>query len=37
MKELSAYTARQERMMQRSTIRKSVESKESVSAWWFDQ
>ena len=32
MKELSAYTAWQERMMQRPTVRKSVESEESVSA-----
>jgi glutathione S-transferase len=32
MKELSAYTAWQERMMQRPTVKKSVESEESVSA-----
>ena len=32
MKELSAYTAWEERMMQRPTVKKSVESEESVSA-----
>jgi glutathione S-transferase len=32
IKELSAYTAWQERMMQRPTVKKSVESEESVSA-----
>jgi glutathione S-transferase len=32
MKELSAYTAWQGRMMKRSTVRKSVESEERVSA-----
>jgi glutathione S-transferase len=32
MKDLSAYTAWQERMLQRPTVRKSVESEESVSA-----
>ena len=31
MKELSAYTAWQERMMQRPTVRKAVESEQSVS------
>lgn len=31
MKELSAYTAWQERMMQRPTVRKTVESEKSVS------
>jgi glutathione S-transferase len=31
MKELSAYTAWQERMMQRPTVRKTVESEQSVS------
>jgi glutathione S-transferase len=31
MKELSAYTAWQERMMQRPTVRKSVESEQTVS------
>ena len=31
MKELSAYTAWQERMMKRPTVRKSVESEQNVS------
>ena len=31
MKELGAYTAWQERMMQRPTVRKSVESEQNVS------
>jgi hypothetical protein len=32
MKDLSAYTAWQERMMQRPTVKKSVESEESISS-----
>ena len=32
MKELSAYTAWQERMMKRPTVKTSVESEQSVSA-----
>ena len=32
MKELSVYTAWQERMMKRPTVRTSMESEESVSA-----
>ena len=32
MKELSAYTAWQERMMKRPTVKKSIESEEKVSA-----
>ena len=31
MKDLSAYTAWQERMLQRPTVRKSVESEQNVS------
>jgi hypothetical protein len=31
MKELSAYTAWQERMMKRPTVKKSVESEQNVS------
>ncbi len=31
MKELSAYTAWQERMMQRPTVRETVESEQNVS------
>ena len=32
MKDLSAYTAWQERMMKRPTVKKSIESEEKVSA-----
>jgi hypothetical protein len=32
MKELSAYTAWQERVMKRPTVQKSVESEQNVSA-----
>jgi len=31
MQELSAYTACRERMMQRPTVRKTVESEQSIS------
>jgi hypothetical protein len=35
MKELSAYTAWQDRMLKRPTVRKIVESEQNVSTSWL--